>query len=376
MTTFDDFNLKDNLLRGIYSYGFENPSDIQCKALPIINSKRDLFAQAQSGTGKTGAFTIGSLNLLDESLKKTQILIVNPTYELVNQNFDVMKSLSQYMNIDIMKVVGKTSLEECKNNLQKEPHVIIGTPGRILDMINRRYLYTSDIKLLVLDEADEMLSSGFQETISGIIRYISKETQICLFSATKTDETIDLTNKILNNPENILIENKNVTLEGIKQYKVVINEEWKYDTLIDIYNLLNISQCIIYVNYKNKLMRIYEELIKNNYPVDYIHGEITKDEREKKLLDFKNGVTRILLSTDLLARGIDVQQLNLVINFDLPKSKETYVHRIGRSGRYGRKGVAINLINERELYYLNELEQHYNITIDDLPQNVNQILNI
>jgi len=228
----------------------------------------------------------------------------------------------------------------------------------------------------VLDEADEMLSSGFQETISGIIRYISKETQICLFSATKTDETIDLTNKILNNPENILIENKNVTLEGIKQYKVVINEEWKYDTLVDIYNLLNISQCIIYVNYKNKLMRIYEELIKNNYPVDYIHGEITKDEREKKLLNFKDGVTRILLSTDLLARGIDVQQLNLVINYDLPKSKETYVHRIGRSGRYGRKGVAINLINERELYYLNELEQHYNITIDDLPQNVNQILNI
>jgi superfamily II DNA/RNA helicase len=376
MTTFDDFNLKDNLLRGIYSYGFENPSDIQCKALPIINEKKDLFAQAQSGTGKTGAFTIGGLNLVDESLKKTQVLIVNPTYELVNQNYDVMKSLSQYMNINIMKVVGKTSLEECKNDLQKEPHVIIGTPGRILDMINRRYLYTSDIKLLVLDEADEMLSSGFKETISGIFRYISKETQICLFSATKTDETVELTNKILNNPETILVDNKNVTLEGIKQYKVVIKEEWKYDTLVDIYNLLNISQCIIYVNYKNKLMGIYEELIKNNYPVDYIHGEITKDERESKLLNFKNGATRILLSTDLLARGIDVQQLNLVINFDLPKSKETYVHRIGRSGRYGRKGVAINLINERELYYLNELEQHYNVTIEDLPQNVNQILNI
>ena len=243
-------------------------------------------------------------------------------------------------------------------------------------MINRRYLYTSDIKLLVLDEADEMLSSGFKETISGIFRYISKETQICLFSATKTDETVELTNKILNNPETILVDNKNVTLEGIKQYKVVIKEEWKYDTLVDIYNLLNISQCIIYVNYKNKLMGIYEELIKNNYPVDYIHGEITKDERESKLLNFKNGATRILLSTDLLARGIDVQQLNLVINFDLPKSKETYVHRIGRSGRYGRKGVAINLINERELYYLNELEQHYNVTIEDLPQNVNQILNI
>jgi len=376
MTTFDDFDLNDNLLRGIYSYGFENPSDIQCKALPIINAKRDLIAQAQSGTGKTGAFTIGSLNLLDVELNKTQVIVINPTYELVNQNYDVMKALSQYMNISIMKVVGKTSVEECKRELQKEPQVIIGTPGRILDMIGKKYLYTKDIKLLILDEADEMLSGGFQDNIYNIIQFIPKETQICLFSATKNDYTLDLCDKFLNNPESILIENKNVTLEGIQQFKVVINEEWKYDTLIDIYNLVNISQCIIYINYKNKLMNIYDELIKNNYPVDYIHGEITKDERERKLLDFKNGKTRMLLSTDLLSRGIDVQQLNLVINFDLPRSKETYVHRIGRSGRYGRKGVAINLVNNREVQVIKDLEEHYHIQINDLPQNVGEIFNI
>ena len=376
MTSFDDFDLNDNLLRGIYSYGFENPSDIQIKALPIINAKRDLIAQAQSGTGKTGAFTIGALNMMDVELKKTQVLILNPTYELVNQNYDVMKALGQYMNVTIMKVVGKTSVEECKRELQKEPQIIIGTPGRVLDMINKRFLYTKDIKLLIFDEADEMLSTGFQDNIYNIIQYISKTTQICLFSATKNDYTLDLCDKFLNNPETILVENKNVTLEGIQQFKVVINEEWKYDTLIDIYNLVNISQCIIYINYKNKLMNVYDELIRNNYPVDYIHGEVTKDEREKKLLNFKNGQTRILLSTDLLSRGIDVQQLNLVINFDLPKSKETYVHRIGRSGRYGRKGVAINFITNRELGYLNELEEHYNIKIDDLPQNVGEIFNV
>jgi len=376
MTSFDDFDLNDNLLRGIYSYGFENPSDIQIKALPIINAKRDLIAQAQSGTGKTGAFTIGALNIMDVDLKKTQVLILNPTYELVNQNYDVMKALGQYMNVTIMKVVGKTSVEECKRDLQKEPQIIIGTPGRVLDMINKRFLYTKDIKLLIFDEADEMLSIGFQDNIYNIIQYISKTTQICLFSATKNDYTLDLCDKFLNNPETILVENKNVTLEGIQQYKVVINEEWKYDTLIDIYNLVNISQCIIYINYKNKLMNVYDELIQNNYPVDYIHGEVTKDEREKKLLNFKNGQTRILLSTDLLSRGIDVQQLNLVINFDLPKSKETYVHRIGRSGRYGRKGVAINFITNRELGYLSELEEHYNIKIDDLPQNVGEIFNV
>ena len=376
MTTFDDFDLKEKLLRGIYSYGFENPSDIQCKALPILNSKKDLYAQAQSGTGKTGAFTIGSLNLLDEDLKKTQILILNPTYELVNQNYDVMEALSQYMDVNIMKVVGKTSLDECKRNLEKEPEIIIGTPGRVADMINRRYLYTQNIKLLVIDEADEMLSDGFRDTIYNIIKYISKDCQICLFSATKTEETLDLSNKFLNNPESIIVENKNVSLEGIKQFKVLINEEWKYDTLVDLYNLLNISQCIIYVNYKDKLMNIYTELIKNNYPVDYIHGEITKEERESKILDFKNGKTRLLLSTDLLARGIDVQQLNLVINFDLPRSKETYIHRIGRSGRYGRKGVAINLVGPRDQGKLSEIEEHYKVNIEDLPQNVGDIFNV
>ena len=282
MTTFDDFNLKDNLIRGIYSYGFENPSDIQQKALPIINQKKDLIAQAQSGTGKTGAFTIGSLNLLDENLKKTQILILNPTYELVNQNYDVMKALGQYMDINIMKVVGKTSLDECKNDLRKEPEIIIGTPGRVLDMISKRHLYTNNIKLLILDEADEMLSYGFQDNIHSIIQYISKDCQICLFSATKTDATLDLSNKFLNKPEIILVENENVTLEGIQQYKVVINEEWKFDTLIDIYNILNISQCIIYVNHRDKLMNIYDALKEKNYPVDFIHGEITKSERERK----------------------------------------------------------------------------------------------
>ena len=376
MTTFDAFDLDDKLLRGIYSYGFENPSDIQTKALPIINSKKDLIAQAQSGTGKTGAFTIGALNLLNTELKKTQVLVLNPTYELVNQNYDVLKALSQYMEVSIMKVVGKTSMEECRRELQREPQIIVGTPGRVLDMISKRYLYTSDIKLFILDEADEMLSGGFQENIYNIIQYLPKDTQICLFSATKNEYTLELCEKFLNNPETILVENENVTLEGIKQFKVVINEEWKYDTLVDIYDLLNISQCIIYINYKNKLMNIYDELIKNNYPVDFIHGEVDKSERESKLLDFKNGKTRMLLSTDLLSRGIDIQQLNLVINFDLPKSKETYVHRIGRSGRYGRKGVAINFVTNRDVGYLKELEDIYGVQINDLPQNVNDVFNI
>jgi len=280
------------------------------------------------------------------------------------------------MNVNIMKVVGKTNLEDCKRDLRKEPEIIIGTPGRVLDMISKRYLYTQNIKLLIFDEADEMLSDGFQDNIYNIVQYISKKCQICLFSATKTEDTVELSNKFLNNPETIFVENQNVTLEGIQQYKVLINEEWKYDTLVDLYNLLNISQCIIYINSKNKLMDIYYELIKNDYPVDFMHGEIPKDERESKLINFKSGKVRLLLSTDLLARGIDVQQLNLVINYDLPRSKETYIHRIGRSGRYGRKGVAINFVSNREIGYLNDIEEYYKIKVEDLPKNVDEIFNI
>ena len=377
LETFDDLNLKEELLRGIFSYGFENPSPIQQKAIPVVNSKKDLIAQAQSGTGKTGAFTIGVLNNIDVDSNTTQAIIINPTHELSNQNFNVMKELSNYMNINIQLVVGGTSVSQCKSDLEKNPHVVVGTPGRILDMIQKRYLETKNIKLLIFDEADEILSYGFKESIYNIIKFIPLDTQICIFSATMPNEIVELTNKFMREPEKILVQKENLTLDGIIQFYInVKHSDWKYDTLIDIYETINVSQCIIYINSKNRLIDICNGLKDKGFPVECIHGDLSSDLRKSIMEDFKSGKLRMLLSTDLLSRGIDIQQLSLVINYDLPIEKETYIHRIGRSGRYGRKGVSINFVTDRDVDKLKELQSYYNTKIEEMPQNINDYLNI
>ena len=377
VNVFDDMDLNDNLLRGIYSYGFENPSPIQCKAIPVMNTNKDLIAQAQSGTGKTGAFSIGILNNIDPDKKCIQALVINPTHELANQNCNVMKELSTYMNIDILSVVGGTNVRKCQEDLNKQPHIVVGTPGRILDMIQKKYLYTKDIMILIFDEADEILSFGFKESVHNIIQFIHKETQICLFSATIPDEVLDLTDKFMNNPERILVNKDKLTLVGILQFYINVKvNDWKFETLIDIYDTINVSQCIIYINSKNKLMEVNERLKHKGFPVEGIHGDLSSDLRKHILEDFKSGKLRILLSTDLLSRGIDIQQLSLVINYDLPREKETYIHRIGRSGRYGRKGVSINFVTDRDMEYQNEIKSFYDTKIEEMPQNINDYLNI
>ena len=374
---FDDLNLNENLLRGIYSYGFENPSTIQYNSVPVMCSGKDVIAQAQSGTGKTGSFTIGCLNSLDVSLKRTQVIIISPTHELVNQTYDVLENLAKYMNVTMMKVMGGTNVSECQSDLGKDPQIIVGSPGRILDMINRRSLYTDSIRQLILDEADEILSYGFKENIYNIIKFLPEKTQICLFSATMPDDVMELSRNFLREPENILVKKEQLTLEGIKQFYINVKvNDWKIDVLKDLYDTINISQCIIYINSKNKLNDVYQTLMKDEFPVSFIHGELTSSERKSTMEDFKSGKTRILLSTDLLSRGVDIQQLSLVINFDLPKSKETYIHRIGRSGRYGRKGVSINLVTGRDLDYMHQIETFYDTKIDEMPQNIEDYLGV
>lgn len=373
--SFDNLNLKDDLLRGIYSYGFENPSKIQSLAVPKIVEGKDLIAQAHSGTGKTGAFSIGCLQKLEEDKQESQILIISPTHELVHQTSEVIKEISKHLDISFMEVIGGTNVAECRRELDKCPQVLLGTPGRVLDMIQKNFLYTDKLKTLVFDEADEILSSGFKETIHDIIRFIPKETQICLFSATMPEEVLQLTNSFMNNPERILVKKEELTLEGITQFYINIKvNDWKYDVLTDLYDTINIAQCIIYINSKNKLMDLYNSLMSSNFPVSCIHGELNGEQRKRVMEEFKSGHSRILLSTDLLSRGIDVQQLSLVINFDLPKSKETYIHRIGRSGRYGRKGVAINLVTDRDMTHLKDIETFYETEISEMPSNIADII--
>ena len=374
---FDELGINDKLLRGVYSYGFEKPSNIQFKSIPIINSGEDLIAQSQSGTGKTGAFSIGVLNNIDLELKAIQAIIVSPTHELAEQTYEVLTNISSYMeNINIKKVIGKTNVNESRRELESNPQIIIATPGRLLDMINREYLYTEAIKMFVLDEADEILSIGFMETIYNIIRFLPKKTQICLFSATMPTEILDMTDKFLNNAEKILINKENLTLEGIKQFYLNCDMyKWKYDVLIDLYESITINQCIIYVNTKVILMNLVQLLKDKNFPISFIHGDLTSEDRKSNLNNFKTGSTRILISTDLLSRGIDIQQLSLVINFDLPKNKETYIHRIGRSGRYGRKGTSINFIVKDEIKDIEELEKFYNTNIEEMPENILDYIN-
>jgi translation initiation factor 4A len=374
--SFDELSINENILRGVYAYGFEKPSVIQGKSIPKIISGGDIIAQAQSGTGKTGAFTIGSMCRIDDSKKETQVLILVPTRELAEQVYKVVKELSSYTEITCMKVIGGTNVTMCRDELTKCPHVVVGTPGRVLDMISRRYLYTSGIRTLIFDEADEILSYGFKDCIYEIVQTMGKDTQICLFSATMPDEILELTDKFMKSPEKVLVKKEELTLEGIQQFYVnTKHSDWKYDVIVDLYDIINVGQCIIYINSKNRIVDIYNKLLKDNYPVAYITGDRTVPERNEIMEQFRSGTIRVLLSSDLLSRGIDIQQLSLVINYDLPREKETYIHRIGRSGRYGRKGVAINLISDREIDYLKHIESFYDTKINEMPSNIGDLIN-
>ena len=374
--SFDELGLKETLLRGLYGYGFEKPSSIQKRAVPMVLTGGDVIAQSQSGNGKTGAFSISALQLVDESVKSTQVLIISPTHELSRQTLSVIDNISSYMKVTTCSVIGGTNVGECKSDLQKRPHVIVGTPGRILDMMGKGFLESGSLKLMIFDEADEILSSGFKDTIYNIVKLTPKNMQICLFSATMPSDVVELTDRFMNKPKRLLMKNDVLTLEGIKQYFVNTKDNnWKYDVLIDIYETISISQCIIYCNSKKRVNELGNALVTNEFPVLMIHGEMPSGERKDIMDRFKRGEARILITTDLLARGIDVQQLSLVINFDLPNENETYIHRIGRSGRYGRKGIAINFMTDRDTYRLREIETFYNTKIEELPENFINYLN-
>ena len=344
--SFDDMGLSDDLLRGIYSIGFENPSAIQQRAIvPLINGL-DIIAQSQSGTGKTGTFSIGSLQVIDPDIKQPQVLILSPTRELAQQTYNVAKQLNKYLNYSIMTLIGGKNINHDFKHLDNGCQIVIGCPGRVFDMLKRFALKTDNLKLMIVDEADEMLSRGFKDQIYEILQYIPDQCKVGLFSATMPEEVLAITNKIMKDPLRILIKKEELTLEGIKQFYVYVNNEFiKYDVLCDIYSNLATSQTIIYCNSKRKSIWLNDKLTKEGFAVSLIYGDVHQSDRESIIKNFRNGSTRILISTDILARGIDIQQVSLVINYDVPKYRETYIHRIGRSGRYGRKGLAINFVN-------------------------------
>ena len=376
-------NLKKQLLRGIYSFGFENPSEIQKKAIyPFVkkygNKRKDIVAQAQSGTGKTGAFVVSSLQIINEKLKKTQVMILAPTHELAQQIVDVCVGLGQYLKLNVQLLIGGKSVDNDKKELENNtPHIVVGTPGRIHDMIRRKYLKINDLKLIVVDEADEMLSTGFVDQVYRIFQHMPEDIQMGLFSATMPDELETLTAKFLRNPTKILVKSEELTLQGITQYYVNIEDDiQKYETIKDLFSSLNVSQAIIYCNSTRRVDDLTDAMNQDQFPVKKIHGKMGQTERKAIFKEFKSGGCRVLITSDLFARGIDVQQVSIVINFDIPKNEHTYLHRIGRSGRWGRKGIAINFQTKYDSQRLKKFEEYYETKINELPMDYTSKLSI
>ena len=368
---WDDANLKTSLLRSIYSYGFEAPSPIQKKAIIPMIQKRDIIAQAQSGTGKTGAFTISTLERINTEKNKVQAMIMAPTRELSKQIHEVLINLSSFMkNLKTLLLIGGTSTEENINTLKNNtPQIVVGCPGRIHDMIRRQFIDAKALELIVLDEADEMLSQGFKEQVYNIFQFLNNDIQVALFSATMPPEVNALTERFMRNPIKILVKAEMLTLEGINQYKIFMDDDpAKYQTLKQLYSIISMSQCIIYCNSVKRVTSLYEAMRSDEYPVCCIHSNMDRTERNTAYEEFKKGRYRVLISSNVTARGIDIQQVSTVINFDVPKDVNTYLHRIGRSGRWGRKGVGINFITKRDWRKMKDIEQHYNTEIPDLPQ--------
>ena len=375
VTSFDAMGLKEQLLRGIYQYGFEKPSAIQQRAiLPIIQGK-DVIAQAQSGTGKTSLIALCLCQLIDSSSSETQALVVSPTRELASQTERNILALGDFLKVKAHACIGGKSVGEDMRKLEGQAQIVSGTPGRVFDMIQRRALRTRGIRTLVLDEADEMLSQGFKEQIYDVYRYLPPETQVVLVSATLPHDVLEMTHKFMTDPVRILVKRDELTLEGIKQFFIAVEkEEWKFDTLCDLYDTLTITQAVIFCNTRKKVDWLTSKMRENNFTVSSMHGEMPQQEREAIMSEFRKGETRVLITTDVWARGIDVQQVSLVINYDIPFNRENYIHRIGRSGRFGRKGVAINFIKDDDVQALRDIEQYYSTHIDEMPMNVADLI--
>lgn len=374
VNTWDDMGIHEDILRSIYSTcGFEAPSEIQKKAVLPIKSGRDVIAQAQSGTGKTGAFVVGMMTRIDVSKRETQAIIFAPTSELVSQIYKVVLNItSSVEGLVVRTVVGGTAVSDDIHDLRANvPHIIVGCTGRVYDMINRRAINASTVRICILDEADEMLSNTFQDQICQILRRLPSDMQIALFSATMPNAVLQLTNNFMRDPIKIVMKPRELNLAGIEQYYIAVRSDHdKVDCLKDLFSKLTVSQTIIYANNVPRVKELHVAMTAEGFAVCCIHRDMSKQERTSILNQFREGKYRMLISSNLTARGIDVQQVNTVINFDIPRDVNTYLHRIGRSGRWGRKGIAINFVTMRDIRYMRTIESHYGISMEEMPADI------
>lgn len=372
-SSFEDFALKRELLMGIFEAGFEKPSPIQEEAIPIALAGRDILARAKNGTGKTAAFAIPALQQVHPALNKTQALILTPTRELALQTSQVCRTLAKHLGIKVMVTTGGTSLRDDIIRLNETVHVIVATPGRVLDLASRKVVDFSECPLFIMDEADKLLSREFTVAIEQLLAFFPKDRQTLLFSATFPLAVKHFMTKHLNKPYEINLMDE-LTLRGITQYYAFVEESQKLRCLNTLFSKLQINQSIIFCNSTSRVELLARKITELGYSCFFSHARMPQDARNKVFHEFRNGGCRNLVCTDLLTRGIDIQAVNVVINFDFPKNAETYLHRIGRSGRFGHLGLAINLISWNDRFNMYRIEQELGVEIKPIPAQIDGAL--
>lgn len=370
---FEDLNLKRELLMGIFEAGFEKPSPIQEESIPMALAGRDILARAKNGTGKTASFVIPSLQLVKPKIFKTQALILVPTRELALQTSQVVRTLGKHLGINCMVTTGGTNLTDDVMRLNEPVHILVGTPGRVLDLASRSVADFSECPLFVMDEADKMLSREFKNVIEQILSFFPKNRQTLLFSATFPYAVKSFMDKHLTKPYEINLMDE-LTLRGISQFYAFVEEKQKLHCLNTLFSKLQINQSIIFCNSTNRVELLAKKITELGYSCYYSHAKMPQQARNKVFHEFRQGKVRNLVCSDLLTRGIDVQAVNVVINFDFPKSAETYLHRIGRSGRFGHLGLAINLMSWNDRYSLYQIEQELGTEIKPIPAVIDKSL--
>jgi len=368
---FEDFCLKRELLMGIFEKGWEKPSPIQEASIPIALSGRDILARAKNGTGKTGAYTIPLLEQIDTSKDVIQGMIIVPTRELALQTSQIAIEVSKHLGIKVMVTTGGTNLKDDIMRIYEKVHLVVATPGRILDLMEKQVANMSKCKMLVLDEADKLLSQDFKGMLDRVISHLPRERQILLYSATFPLTVETFMRKHLKDPYEINLMDE-LTLKGITQYYAFVQERQKVHCLNTLFSKLQINQSIIFCNSTQRVELLAKKITELGYSCYYIHAKMAQAHRNRVFHDFRAGLCRNLVCSDLV--GIDIQAVNVVINFDFPKMAETYLHRIGRSGRFGHLGVAINLITYDDRFALHRIEQELGTEIRPIPRDIDKSL--
>lgn len=370
---FEDFFLRRELLMGIFEMGYERPSPIQEESIPIALAGRDILARAKNGTGKTAAFIIPALERIDITKNTIQAIFLVPTRELALQTAQVCKTLGKHLNVQVMVSTGGTSLKDDILRLYNPVHVMVATPGRVLDLASRGVANLQSCAIMVMDEADKLLSPEFQPVLEELIRFLPAQRQILLYSATFPLAVKAFKDRFLNKPYEINLMEE-LTLKGITQYYAYVEEKQKLHCLNTLFSKLQINQSIIFCNSTSRVELLAKKITELGYSCFYIHAKMPQAHRNRVFHDFRNGVCRNLVCSDLFTRGIDIQAVNVVINFDFPKNAETYLHRIGRSGRYGHLGLAINMITYEDRFNLYRIEQELGTEIAPIPQQIDKKL--